>query len=110
MCRNGKKELIYSNVFKLNRVGNLTCSIKAIPRPIFRDVPTWKIHSIVCQKNTLFHRSKQQRILFETIFDTILNTTIITYVINDTVKTTTTKTRMITTTVIVEADSLVASL
>ena len=44
MHRNGKKELVYSPVLKVNRVANVQFEMSAMPTPAFKDVRPWIIH------------------------------------------------------------------
>lgn len=41
MNRNGKRELVYSNVLNINRVKNLSFSLKAVAKPLLLECPPW---------------------------------------------------------------------
>lgn len=43
MGRNGKRELVYSNVLNVNRVKNLSFSLKAVAKPLFLECSPWVV-------------------------------------------------------------------
>lgn len=42
--RNGKKELVYSPVLKVNRVANVHFQMASVPKRAFRDVQPWILY------------------------------------------------------------------
>ena len=43
MGRNGKRELVYSSVLNVNRVKNLSFSLKAVAKPLFLECSPWVV-------------------------------------------------------------------
>ena len=46
--RNGKRELVYSPVLKVNRVANIEFSFRSLPKRVFSNIDEWVIYYTVC--------------------------------------------------------------
>ena len=60
--RNGKRELVYSPVLKVNRVANIEFSFRSLPKRVFSNMDEWVIYYAVCYDTFLRAWSASSRL------------------------------------------------